>query len=247
MPVETRSVKRISAEMHGPLRWHCFSDADVVAEQALMRIIHASQQAIAGRDRFSIVLAGGSTPERVYQRLKECDTDWSCWHVWFGDERCLPVDHPERNSVMARHAWLDHVPIPAEQIYPIPAELGPQQAAEVYERLIRSVKPFDMVLLGIGEDGHTASLFPGQTHPGDRLVVPVFDAPKPPPERVSLTATALSDTRELCVLVTGKAKRSAVRKWRQGDDLPIAQLSCDAGIDVLLDEPACKGVVTAEG
>jgi 6-phosphogluconolactonase len=233
--------------MSDSVRWHCLSDADAVAEQALARIVSASQRAIAERGRFSIVLAGGTTPERVYRRLKDCDSDWSRWHVWFGDERCLPADHPERNSVMAQRAWLAHVPIPAEQIHPIPAELGPQQAAETYQSLIRSGIPFDLVLLGIGEDGHTASLFPGHAHPDGRLVVPVFNAPKPPPERVSLTVTALSDTRELCVLVTGESKRKAVQQWRQGADLPIARLRCAAGIDVLLDEAVCEGVIPVEG
>jgi 6-phosphogluconolactonase len=233
--------------MSDPVRWHCLNDVDAVAEQALARIVSASQRAIAERGRFSIVLAGGTTPERVYRRLKDCDSDWSRWHVWFGDERCLPADHPERNSVMAQRAWLAHVPIPAEQIRPIPAEQGPQQAAETYQSLIRSGIPFDLVLLGIGEDGHTASLFPGHAHPDGRLVVPVFDAPKPPPERVSLTVAALSDTRELCVLVTGESKRKAVQQWRQGADLPIARLRCAAGIDVLLDEAVCEGVIPVEG
>lgn len=224
-------------------RWHCFKDADAVADDVLARILDAAQQAIAARGRFSIVLAGGTTPEQVYRKLKDCDADWSRWFVWFGDERCLPVDHPDRNSVMAHHAMLAYVPIPSEQVFPIPAELGPQPAADAYESLIASELPFDLVLLGIGEDGHTASLFPGHVHPDDRRVVPVFDAPKPPPERVSLNITALCDAKAVCVLVTGAAKRGAVRQWKQGEDLPIARLNCPAGIDVLLDEVVCEGII----
>ncbi|TCK19165.1 6-phosphogluconolactonase [Thiogranum longum] len=227
--------------MTGSLRWRCFPDADTVAAQARLRIQDAAQQAIAARGRFVIVLAGGTTPEQVYRGLKDFDTDWSRWFVWFGDERCLPVDHPERNSVMAQQAWLAHVPIPAEQVFPMPAELGPQRAADSYEKLITTERPFDLVLLGIGEDGHTASLFPGHAVPDDRLVIPVFDAPKPPPERVSLTFRALCDTYAICVLVTGAAKRDAVRRWKQGADIPVSRLACPAGVDVLLDEAACQG------
>ncbi len=229
--------------MGDPVRWHCLKNTDAVAAEALSRIQHAAQQAIAARGRFSIVLAGGTTPEQVYRRLKDSDTDWSRWFVWFGDERCLPPDHPERNSLMAHHALLAHVPIPADQVFPIPAERGPQAAADAYEPLVASELPFDLVLLGIGEDGHTASLFPGHQHPDDRLVVPVFDAPKPPPERVSLTITALCAAGEVCVMVTGSAKRDAVQQWRQGVELPVAQLKCPAGIDVLLDAVVCEGII----
>ncbi len=233
--------------MRDPVRWHCFTDADAVAGEALARVLDASRRAIAARGRFSIVLAGGTTPEKVYRRLQGCDADWPHWFVWFGDERCLPADHPDRNSVMAQQALLAHVPIPAGQIFPIPAESGPQRAADVYEALLKPESPFDLVLLGIGEDGHTASLFPGHVHPEDRRVVPVFDAPKPPPERVSLNVSALGDTREMCVLVTGDAKRDAVRQWRQGVDLPVTRLSCATGVDVLVDEAAGAGVIPEEG
>ncbi len=236
-------VERTFGSVPVATRWHRFPDADAVAGEAVARILDASQRAIDERGRFSIVLAGGTTPERVYRRLRDCDADWSRWRVWFGDERCLPVDHPERNSVMAARAWLDHVPVPSTQIFPIPAELGPRRAAEIYEPLVEAEVPFDLVLLGIGEDGHTASLFPGHEHPGDRYVVPVFDAPKPPPERVSLNLPALCDTRALYVLVTGASKRDAVHRWRDGADLPVARLTCAAGVDVLLDAAACEGIV----
>lgn len=225
--------------MSDPVRWHCFKDADEVAGEALARIQNASRRAVDARGRFSIVLAGGSTPERVYQLLKDFETDWPRWFIWFCDERCLPIDHPDRNSVMASKAWLTQVPIPSRNIFPIPAELGPHQAAEAYESRMKVEKIFDLVLLGVGEDGHTASLFPGHVHPDDRRVVPVFDAPKPPSERVSLNYSALCDAREMCVLVTGQSKREAIRQWKQATELPVTHLSCPAGVDVLLDEAAC--------
>lgn len=224
------------------MRWQPLDDADAVARAAGSRILAAARRAIEARGRFDIVLAGGTTPQQVYRLLREArDAGWEHWVVWFGDERCLPVDHAGRNSRMAGQTLLDHVPIPLDQRFPIPAERGAARAAEAYEALIRRARPFDLVLLGMGADGHTASLFPGRKLPPHRLVVPVFDAPKPPPERVSLTPRALCSTRELLVLVTGAAKRDAVRAWRHGADLPIARLPCETGMEVLIDRAAWPG------
>ncbi len=217
-----------------PIRWRVFADEDEVAEEAARRILCAAQKAISARGVFRLVLAGGQTPRRAYRLLGGEHADWDRWEIFFGDERCLPNGDPDRNFEMAASAWLDRVPIPREHIHVVPAELGPKRAADIYEGEIRAALPFDMVLLGLGEDGHTASLFPGATHPEDRLAVPVVDAPKPPPERVSLSAQALSDTRSALVLVCGAGKRTAVRRWRDGAKLPIAAIVPRAGVDVLL-------------
>jgi 6-phosphogluconolactonase len=139
---------------------------------------------------------------------------------------------------MAARAWLDQGRIPAAQIFPIPAERGAGQGADIYEALVREAVPFDLVLLGMGEDGHTASLFPGQAHDPQRLVVPVGNAPKPPPDRISLNYRTLGDSRKLLLLVTGAGKREAVMRWRKGEPLPVAKLECAAGIDVLIDDAA---------
>ena len=219
-------------------RWHVFADADTVAAQAARRILQAAATAIAERGRFRIVLAGGRTPEAASRLLTDADTDWTSWDIYFGDERCLPVDDAERNSRMAARALLDTVPVPAANIHPIPAELGAEAAATAYEDVVRTALPFDLVLLGIGEDGHTASLFPGQQHPAERLTHAVHDAPKPPPDRVSLSAHALSETRGVLVLVTGAGKRAAVQGWRAGEPLPIATIGGTAPVDVLLDKAA---------
>ncbi len=220
------------------IRWRVFVDEDAVAKEAGRRVLEAAGRAISARDVFRIVLAGGRTPERAYRSIAGAQGDWKKWDIFFGDERCLPPGHPERNSAMAAHAWLDHVPVSRAHIHVVPAELGPRRAAEIYEREIRAALPFDVVLLGLGEDGHTASLFPGAAHPEHRLVVPVTDAPKPPPERVSLTPKALRDARGVMVLVCGAGKREAVRRWRDGATLPIAAVTPQAGVDVLLDKAA---------
>ena len=217
-------------------RWQRCSDAAAVAEAAVSRILSAAEQAIEARGCFRLVLAGGSTPERVYRRLADCDADWPRWQLYLGDERCLPVDDPERNSRMIEQAWLRHSPLLPAQIHWIPAERGAEQGARDYQSLIEGILPFDMVLLGVGEDGHTASLFPGQWHDPQQLVVPVNDAPKPPPERISLNYSALAQTQAVLVLVTGEGKREAVQRWRAGESLPVAELECECGVDVLIDE-----------
>ncbi len=231
-------VPREESVVSAEVRWHVLPDAAAVAEAAAERILSAASQAIAARGRFRIVLAGGSTPRATYRLLRNADTDWRLWEVYFGDERCLPPDHPERNSRMAQAVWLDHVSVPAGRIHPIPAEQGPEAAARAYEALVRSVVPFDLVLLGLGEDGHTASLFPGLEWSQDAWVVAVHGAPKPPPERVSLGPRALGDSHGVLVLVTGAGKRAAVEQWRSGADLPVAHVQPATGVDVLLDRAA---------
>lgn len=188
------------------------------------------------RSAFHLVLAGGATPRALYARMAELDTDWRDWHVWFGDERCLPAGHPERNSRMAQDAWLTDSVIPVAQIHPIPSELGAAAAANAYANSLREVEQFDLVLLGLGEDGHTASLFPGQdwgTCPDSPDVLAVTNAPKPPPERVSLSARRLSRARAVLFLVSGADKCDAVAAWRRGEPIPAAAIRPVAGVDVL--------------
>jgi len=213
-------------------------DAEAVALEAARRMLQSASRAISARGLFRIVLAGGRTPEAAYRLLVGADTDWSRWEIYFGDERCLPVDDAERNSRMAARALLDPVAIPAANIHPIPAEQGAEAAANAYQPVIRAALPFDLVLLGIGEDGHTASLFPGQQHPAGQLVHAVHNAPKPPPDRVSLSAGALSEAREVLILATGAGKRAAIKAWQAGEALPIAAIGGPVPVDVLLDRAA---------
>ncbi|MGB5716302.1 MAG: 6-phosphogluconolactonase [Gammaproteobacteria bacterium] len=218
--------------------WQTLTDADAVATRATGLILQAAANAIRERGVFHLVLAGGRTPGKVYRQLAASQADWNNWHLYFGDERCLPADDAERNSRMASDSWLARGQIPADQIHAISAELGATTATQHYADLISQVRPFDMVILGMGEDGHTASLFPGHTFPPGELVHAVTGAPKPPPERVSLSADSLSDSRDVLVLVTGSGKRDAVRQWQQGTDLPIAQISARQRFTVLLDAEA---------
>jgi 6-phosphogluconolactonase len=192
-----------------------------VAAHACRIIIAEAEAAILERQVFRIVLAGGNTPKRTYEMLAGMAQDWSAWEVFWSDERCLPPDHAERNSRMALDIWLLQVAIPARQIHPIPAELGAARAAAEYTSLIFDKQPFDLVLLGMGEDGHTASLFSTN---GDPIapVIAVHGAPKPPSERVSLNFQTLRACRKQLVLVTGAEKSSALLAWQQGANLPIS-------------------------
>jgi len=218
--------------------WNLFADAAEVAEAAAEIIGKMARHAIERRGLFSLVLAGGTTPMAAYRLLREQEQEWSRWEFFFGDERCLPPFHPERNSFMAREVLLDYLPLEAHQVHEIPAELGPEEGAARYEPLVRNSRPFDLVLLGLGEDGHTASLFPGREPPADRLVVPVHDAPKPPPERVSLNYGALASCRGLLFLVTGEAKRQVLADWRRGREIPASRIPVPFQPEVLVDEAA---------
>jgi len=226
--------------MKPDMNWHRLETADDVALAAYQRIFEEAKSAIAERGQFKLVLAGGTTPEKVYRLLAQADADWSRWLIYYGDERCLPANHAERNNVMAQLAFLSKVAIPEIQVFTIPAELGNEQAADQYRQVVKDALPFDLVLLGMGEDGHTASLFPGHQHNSDELVHAVFNSPKPPPERVSVSAKALGNARQVIFLITGTNKQEAVKLWRSGHDLPVASISSD-NIDVYIDRDADQG------
>lgn len=219
-------------------RWHYLETAEQVAKAACQQVLTAAESAISAHGKFKLVLAGGSTPEKVYRLLAESNADWPNWHIYYGDERCLPSDHQDRNSLMASLVFLDKVDIPAAQIFSIPAELGPELAAKRYSPIVAKADLFDMVLLGMGEDGHTASLFPGHHHEPNELVHPVYNSPKPPPERVSISAQALSNTKELIFLITGANKQAAVNEWRSGANLPVATIATKIPFDIYIDSDA---------
>lgn len=222
-------------------RWEVAQDAQDWLRRALARVHAAEREALDRTGAFHIVLAGGGTPLALYRALAGETHAWPRWQVWFSDERCLPAEHPERNSRMAREDWLDRVAIPAAHVHVIPAELGPVRAAALYAQALAGVGEFDLVLLGLGEDGHTASLFPGHDwgEAADAAdVLPVFAAPKPPPERVSLSARRLSRAQRVLFLLQGAGKRQTVAAWRRGVRLPAAAIRPAGGVDVLLDREA---------
>ena len=220
-------------------RWHFVRDVEQLVSQALSRVGRAARQAIQARDAFHLVLSGGTTPQALYTRLNTLETDWRKWHIWFGDERCLPAHDAARNSQMAWSSWLHDSAIPSQQIHPIPAELGAEAAAAAYIQTLSGIALFDLVLLGLGEDGHTASLFPGHvwgTCQDSAAVLAVHGAPKPPVDRVSLSARRLNQARAVFFLVAGGAKFDAVAAWRRGEPIPAAAIRLESGVDVVVEQ-----------
>jgi 6-phosphogluconolactonase len=204
-----------------------FAEAGALVTALAEAVCAEADRAIEARGVFHLVLAGGSTPIALYRALAARPAGDFRWHIWYGDERCLPPDHPQRNSCMAEAAWLAGSAIPLENRLPIPAERGAEAAAVDYAAVLAAVPSFDLVLLGMGEDGHTASLFPGHdwgTTQGNPAVLPVHDAPKPPPERVSLSAARLSDSRSVWFIISGEGKLDAVTRWRNGAALPVTAI-----------------------
>lgn len=210
------------------------SRADVVvfepaeyAEHAAALLAELMGQAIAARGQCSVALAGGSTPIPVYRALVRQPVSWDRLHVFFGDERAVPLDHPESNYGAAREALLRHVPIPPGQVHPMAADRADRAgAAAEYDRLLPAA--LDLLVLGMGGDGHTASLFPGSPALAERArrVVPVV-GPKPPPERLTITPAVIGAARSVVFLVTGRDKAAVVERVLNGpvdvDALP-AQL-----------------------
>ncbi len=223
------------------LRWHVFSDLDQLIEAVANGIVSEAARAISAAGRFLVVLSGGSTPRPIYARLVELNTPWHQWHIYFGDERCLRAGHPERNDTMIREVWLDKVSIPVDQIHAIPAELGPDAGAKSYAQELADLGPFDLTLLGLGEDGHTASLFPGGPlgcQRGAPDVLAVYAAPKPPASRVSMSAARLTRSQSVQLLVTGEEKRATLTRLRDGADMPIRSVNPANGIDLFIDGTA---------
>lgn len=203
--------------------WRVFADAQTLVLQLANALCEVADEAIRARGVFHLVLAGGRTPQALYRELAKRQAGDAHWHIWYGDERCLPADDPARNSRMAETAWLANSAIPPQQRRAIPAERGAITAAQQYREWLADIVAFDLVLLGVGEDGHTASLFPEKVlQDGD--VLAVRDAPKPPPERVSLSASRLSRSRRVWFVVTGAEKREAVLRWKKAEALPVTQV-----------------------
>ncbi|MFP4182075.1 MAG: 6-phosphogluconolactonase [Thiohalospira sp.] len=227
-------------------QWQTETDAEAVAATAAADIAGL----LEGSDGpFHLALAGGRTPERLYRRLAGMALPWDRLHVWFGDERAVPPDDPESNERMSRQALLDHVPIPRDHIHPMrPAMATIRQDAAAYRRELAQWVPrdaagrpvLDLVLLGLGADGHTASLFPGTCalHEGERSVVANY-APKLRAWRLTLTYPALNAARRLWLLATGAEKAEAVARLRTGDDsAPAARLAPAGAYRIITDRAA---------
>lgn len=198
-------------------------DASELAENAAAMVVENAAEAIARRQRFVIALSGGSTPELTYRIIHDryCDqTDWSKWFVFLGDERAVPVTDPRSNLGMAQRTLLHGLPIPPRQIFAVQTQLPVDEAAADYERRIRKffrpAEPrFDLILLGLGDDGHTASLFPGLAaqHEQTKLVTSSPAGTLPPPvDRITFTFPLINLARKAVFLMAGGKKKAVVKE-----------------------------------
>lgn len=198
------------------------TNQDAWVSEGAAQIASAILNAIRRRDVCRVVFAGGNTPRPVYEKLAEKDfaedIEWEKVHCYWGDERCVEPDDPQSNYLMAWESLLSRIAIPKKNIHRIRGEMNPVQAALFYEKLLGRIEPnkkprFDLTILGIGADGHIASLFPGSPalDEDERLVV-ATTAPKAPSSRVTLTIPALKRSRKILFLVSGKSKAKVVKK-----------------------------------
>jgi 6-phosphogluconolactonase len=195
-----------------------WNDRSEIAARALLLTQIAYEQAIAESGRFTLVAAGGSTPKVLYELFATKNWDWSKVHIFWGDERYVPVTDPQSNEGMTRKAWLDHVDIPAANVHGIPTDADdPAIAAEKYEQHIQEFfgveagifPQFDLILLGMGDDGHTASLFPhtAALKVSDRLVTLGSKDGQP---RITMTVPLINQAKEILFMVEGAAKAKAL-------------------------------------
>lgn len=208
-----------------------FEDSATLFQVADARVRQLATAAVQARGRFLLVLSGGSTPQPLYRRLAEAGEQdpvpWKQTHIFWGDERMVPAADPESNAGQAESLLLTHVPIPDNQIHRIPGEEDPVTAAEAYAQTLQEFAEegaawprFDLVLLGLGSDGHTASLFPGSTfpvpaeQPTQAVLAKYGDRPA---GRVTLTSAVFSSARHIFFLVTGDEKAEALARVLEGE------------------------------
>jgi 6-phosphogluconolactonase len=222
-------------------------DADVLAATVASRLIAKIVDAQAERGAASVVLTGGRIAAKVLRTIKELPSaaaiDWSRVDLWWGDERFLPSGDPDRNETQARAALLDALPLDPARVHPMPASDGldgdnPEAAAARYATEVRL--PFDVLMLGVGEDGHVASLFP--EHPvlsETGTTAAVHNSPKPPPTRITLTMPTIQEADEVWLIAAGPDKTDAVGAALNGDkSKPAAHATGQSRTYWLLDEAA---------
>ncbi len=233
-------------------------DVNVLCDSVIKRIIECAKMAIDKNDVFHFALAGGSTPKVIFERLATAEfntqIDWQKTHIWFGDERCVPAEHSDSNYRMANQALLSLVAIPETNLHRIPGELEPEQAVQHYAVEFEKHLPsssqgfpvFDLMLQGLGPDGHTASLFPGTPalEVVDQSVTAVY-VEKMDSWRVSVTFPVLNAARNLLFLVAGAGKAEIINDIFQRSNntrqlYPVEMLKSTGSVEWFLDEAAAK-------
>lgn len=232
---------------------HIFSTQQQLSKALAQFIATLSAEAITARGQFSVALSGGAQPKLLGNDLTvepyRSQIDWLAWHVFWADERFVPLDDPDSNYRLAREQFLDHIHIPQDQLHTPDVSMTMPDAAAAYEAEIRRVlQPegqqlprFDLILLGMGGDGHTASLFPGHELLQEREqgVAPIFDSPKPPPERLTLTLPVINNARRVAFTVTGSSKADVLPLAVEMHTVPAGMARpVDGELDWFIDEAA---------
>ena len=231
-------------------------DPQAIAVEGAQRVARAAEEAIELAGRFAIGLAGGSTPRALYRVLAGSyreEIDWAKVEIFFGDERCVPADHPESNYRMVHETLLSKLPIPGDNVYRMRGEIEPEEAAKEYGIMLKEKfgdSGFDLILLGMGEDGHTASLFPGtaaasETH--HRCVANYVEHSTTGRSwRITLTAPFINRCREVVLLVAGANKAKMLSEVlegpRQPDRLPVQLIRPETGKLTWLIDAAAAGM-----
>jgi 6-phosphogluconolactonase len=212
---------------------HISPNPQALAEEAARRFAVLAREAIGARGRCVVAISGGSTPRTLLRLLAlppYRDTlDWGRIHAAWGDERCVPPDDEKSNYRAARESLLDLISIPPENVHRIEGELAPGEAAARYTDVIATALPLDVIILGMGDDGHTASLFPGEPEPPAGALVAATKSPVAPHDRVTLTLDAIRATRSVILQVTGAGKAArlaqAYRELEAGTPtLPVTKI-----------------------
>lgn len=234
-----------------------FATAEALAEVAASEFVAAIRAALDERGRCRVALAGGSSPRAIYERVAaitavDGSVDWKRVDVFWGDERCVPPDDEHSNYRMALEAMLERVPIPEVNVHRIQGELTAEEAARAYARTLGE-QPLDLVVLGMGDDGHTASLFPGRPEAAERTArVVAAVAPVAPRERVSLTQRAFAEADTVFFWVAGAAKAARLADvWieiERGDPLlPAARVNPRRCVRWFVDAAAARGLPAEAG
>jgi 6-phosphogluconolactonase len=219
--------------------------AQAVAERIVARVAHVQRTGSTP----SVVLTGGTIANEIYRRFESGGVDWTDVDFYWGDERFVPAGHADRNDQQARDAFIERLGVPDEHVHAMPAHGCSESMADAADGYGATLpaEPFDLVLLGVGPDGHIASLFPGfaQVHETTRRAVEVFGSPKPPPERISLTLPTINHAHSVWLLVSGEGKAEAVSRAIGGaavDQTPAAGAHGTAETVWLLDEAAASQI-----
>jgi 6-phosphogluconolactonase len=239
-----------------------YSDIDTLSQEAARYVVRVASESITTHGRFTLVLAGGSTPKKLYGLLASepyrDQIDWALTEIFWSDERCVPPDSEDSNYHLAQEVLLSKVPISAAQIHRMPADAANRdQASLAYTQEIQRVfgtngiPSFDLIQLGMGPEGHTASLFPHQAslHEQTRLIIPVT-VPKPPPPRLTFTPLLLNAATHVLFLVTGQDKADALQAVLEGeynpDEYPAQIIRPTQGEVTWMLDPAAASKLSAQ-